>query len=133
MDGLPLSKPPYAHLTAIDLNAGDISWRVPFGKGSDRIRQHPALKGVTLPARLGTAAAAGQIVTKGGLVFVGGGDDALYAFDKQTGQEIWHADLPRRTTATPMTYQTSSGRQFVVVATGGGTDADLVAFALPAR
>jgi quinoprotein glucose dehydrogenase len=130
MDGLPLSKPPYAHLTAIDLNAGDIVWRVPFGKGSDRIRKHSALKGIAVPDRLGTGAAAGQIVTKGGLIFVGGGDDALYAFDKQDGRELWHHELPRRTGGTPMTYQTASGRQFVVIATGGGTDASLVAFVL---
>jgi quinoprotein glucose dehydrogenase len=130
MDGLPLSKPPYAHLTAIDFNAGDIVWRVPFGKGSDRIRKHPALAGMSLPERLGTGAAAGQIVTKGGLIFVGGGDDALYAFDKRDGRELWHHDLPRRTGGTPMTYQTASGRQFVVIASGGGTDASLVAFAL---
>ena len=44
-NGLPISKPPYAHLTAIDLNAGDLSWRIPFGKGSDIIRRHPALRG----------------------------------------------------------------------------------------
>lgn len=129
-NGLPISKPPYAHLTALSLNTGDMAWRVPFGKGSDSIRNHPALKGIALPARLGTPAAPGAIVTKGGLVFIGGGDDALYAFDKQTGAEVWRYDLPRRTGATPMTYQTSSGRQFVVIATGSGTDQSLVAFAL---
>lgn len=129
-NGLPVTKPPYAHLTAIDLNKGDLAWRVPFGKGSDAIRKHPALAGITLPARLGTPGAPGAIVTKGGLVFIGGGDAALYAFDKATGQEIWQYDLPRRTGATPMTYQTRSGRQYVVIATGSGTDQALVAFAL---
>jgi quinoprotein glucose dehydrogenase len=129
-NGLPISKPPYAHLTAIDLNTGELSWRIPFGKGSDIIRRHPALRGVNVPERLGTPGAPGAIVTKGGLVFIGGGDAALYAFDKSTGAEIWHKDLPRRTGATPMTYQTRSGRQFVVIATGSGTDQSLVAFAL---
>ncbi len=131
MDGLPVHKPPYAHLTAIDLNRGEIRWRVPFGKGSNFIRNHPALKGVNVPARLGTPGPQGAIVTKGGLVFIGGADDALYAFDKNTGVEIWNGPLPRRTSGTPMTYRARSGRQFVLVTTGGGTDAALVAFALP--
>ncbi len=133
MDGLPLQKPPYGHLTAIDLNRGEIRWRVPFGKGSNFIRNHPALKGVTVPARLGTPGAPGPIVTRGGLVFIGGSDDALYAFDKNTGEEVWNGPLPRRTSGTPMTYRSRSGRQFVVIATGGGTDAAVVAFALPDR
>jgi quinoprotein glucose dehydrogenase len=130
MGGLPLQKPPYASLTALDLNQGEIRWRVPFGKGSNFIRNHPALKGVNVPARLGTPGAPGAIVTKGGLVFIGGQDDALYAFDKSTGEEVWSFPLPRRTSGTPMTYRSRSGRQFVVIATGSGTDAVLVAFAL---
>ena len=132
-DGLPLQKPPYAHLTAIDLNRGEIRWRVPFGKGSNLIRNHPALKGVNIPARLGTIGPPGAIVTKSGLVFIGGADDALYAFDKNTGEELWNGPLPRRTSGTPMTYRSRAGRQFVVITTGGGTDAALVAFALPAN
>jgi quinoprotein glucose dehydrogenase len=132
MGGLPIHKPPYAHLTAIDLTKGDIKWRVPFGKGSNLIRNHKALAGAKVPARLGTPGPPGAIVTRGGLVFIGGGDDALYAFDKDTGEEIWSGALPRRTSGTPMTYRARSGRQFVVVTTGGGTDAALVAFAPPA-
>jgi quinoprotein glucose dehydrogenase len=131
MGGLPIQKPPYAHLTAIDLTKGDIKWRVPFGKGSNFIRNHKALVGAKVPARLGTPGPQGAIVTRGGLVFIGGGDDALYAFDKDTGDEVWSGALPRRTSGTPMTYRARSGRQFVLVATGGGTDAALVAFALP--
>ena len=57
---LPLNKPPYAYLVAVDLNAGDIAWRVPFGRGSDRLRQHPALQDVALPDRLGTPGAPGK-------------------------------------------------------------------------
>ncbi len=128
---IPLNKPPYAYLVALDLNRGDLAWRVPFGRGSDSLRRHPALQGVDLPDRLGTPGAPGAIVTKGGLVFVGGGENALYAFDKGTGRELWSAELPQRSSATPMTYQTGDGRQFVLIATGSGASQELVAFATP--
>ena len=130
-DGIPLNKPPYAYIVALDLNTGDIAWRVPFGRGSDRLRVHPALQGVDLPDRLGTPGAPGAIVTRGGLVFAGGGEDALYAFDKRTGREVWSAPLTERSGATPMTYQTGGGRQFVLIATGSGANQELVAFATP--
>ncbi len=129
MPSLPLFKPPYGELVAIDLNAGAIAWRVPAGD-MPSVREHPLLKDVDLPARLGAPGAPGNIVTAGGLVFVGGGDTALRAFDKATGREVWAFDLPRRTGGTPMTYRAASGRQYVVIATGGGRDAALVAFAL---
>ena len=129
--GLPLNQPPYGFLVAIDMPAGDIAWRVPFGRGSDRIRRHPALDGVDVPDRLGTPGAPGAIVTGGGLVFAGGGENALYAFDKVTGDELWAGPLNERSTATPMTYQTPDGRQFVVIATGSGGNQELVAFAIP--
>ena len=70
-------------------------------------------------------------MTKGGLLFLGGGDPYLYAFDKATGAEIWRGATPQRTSANPMTYRSRSGRQFVVIATGAGPDAALVAFARP--
>jgi len=125
-----LTKPPYAELVAINLNKGEIAWRVPFGEGSETLRNHPLLKGLTLPARLGTPGNAGSLVTKGGLVFVGSGERYLYAFDKATGREVSRVATPFRVSATPMTYKTRSGRQFVVVATGAGPDAALVGFAL---
>ena len=116
---------------AIDLNAGEIAWEVPFGEGSREMRDHPLLRGVELPARLGTRGNAGAIVTKGGLVFLGGGAPYLYAFDKTTGTEIWRGATPFRTQANPMTYRARSGRQFVVISTGAGSNAALVAFARP--
>jgi quinoprotein glucose dehydrogenase len=128
-DGLPLLKPPYGHMTAVNLNTGDIAWQVPFGDDA-QLRRHPALKGVKLPDKLGVAGVQGTIVTRGGLVFAGGGDTALHALDKQTGEDLWTYPLPRRTTGTPMTYSTG-GRQYVVIATGTGGEATLVAFALP--
>ena len=86
--GIPLTKPPYAFLVALDLNAGDMVWKVPFGEGSQAIRQHPLLKGVVLPDRLGTPGQSGPIVTKGCLVFIGGGDPYLYAFDNAEPQYL---------------------------------------------
>src|SRR5262249_20629120 len=64
-DGLPLLKPPYGQLTALNLNAGEIAWQIPFGDNA-RLRSHPALGGVKLPERLGAVGVAGAIVTKGG-------------------------------------------------------------------
>jgi len=130
MNGLPLLKPPFGHLVALDLNRGTIKWRVPFGD-SPSLRRHPALAGVTLPAVLGTAGAPGVLATAGGLVFAGGGDLAFHAVDAASGAELWKMALPRRANATPMTYRSAGGRQFVVIATGGGEDAALVAFAVP--
>jgi glucose dehydrogenase len=128
--GIPLIKPPYAFLVAVDLNAGEIAWKVLFGEGSQAIRQHPLLKGVVLPERLGTPGQNGPIVTRGGVVFIGGGDPYLYAFDKATGKEIWRMPTPFRTSGNPMTYKTRSGGQFVVIATGSGPDATLAAFSV---
>ncbi|TAK19181.1 MAG: pyrroloquinoline quinone-dependent dehydrogenase [Acidobacteria bacterium] len=123
---LPMFKPPYGELVAINLNTGAIAWRMPQGD-SPNIRNHPALAGVTLPERLGVAGAPGSIVTKSGLVFVGGADMALSAYDAKTGKELLRKELARRANGTPMTYRTSAGHQFLVIATGAGANAALVA------
>ncbi|MDQ6887994.1 MAG: pyrroloquinoline quinone-dependent dehydrogenase [Gemmatimonadota bacterium] len=126
---LPINRPPYGTLTAIDLNSGARVWEIPLGDAPE-IRHHPMLRGVRLPARLGVAGAPGGIVTKGGLIFITGGGTAIYAIDKRTGATLWQLDLGRRAYAVPMTYRTRAGTQYVVVATGSGGDAELVAFAL---
>jgi quinoprotein glucose dehydrogenase len=129
--GLPLISPPYAVVVAIDLNKGEIAWRAPLGEGSAGIRNHPLLKGVTLPERLGSSNNhGGTLVTRSGLVLVAAGDSYLYAFDKKTGAEIWRGRLPFPQGANPMTYRTRFGKQFIVVATGTGAENSLVAFAL---
>ena len=128
---IPIIKPPYANLVAIDLNRGEIAWKVPFGEGSTLIRNHPLLRDADLPARLGTPGSNGPMTTATGLVFIGGGERYLYAFDVATGREISRTPTNFRTSGNPMTYVTRSGRQFVVIATGAGPDASLVAFALP--
>jgi quinoprotein glucose dehydrogenase len=131
--GLPLTSPPYAVLAAVDLNKGEIAWRVPLGEGSPAIRNHPMLKGVALPDRLGSPENhGGAMVTKGGLVFIGGGDGYFYAFDKRTGREVWRNKIGFDNTAIPMTYRTRSGKQFVVVAAGRGADNALTAYSLSA-
>jgi len=129
--GLPVVSPPYAQLVAIDLNKGDIAWKSPLGEGPASIRNNPLLRGVTLPERLGNSNNhGGSLVTKGGLVFVAAGDSYLYAFDKKTGKEIWRGKIPYPQGANPMTYRTRSGKQFVVVSTGTGSDNALVGFAI---
>ena len=71
------------------------------------------------------------MATAGGIVFIGGGERYLYAFDAATGREVTRVPTEFRTSGNPMTYITRAGRQFVVIATGAGPDASLVAFALP--
>jgi quinoprotein glucose dehydrogenase len=128
---IPLIKPPYSNLIGIDLNKGEIAWKVPFGEGSALIRSHPLLRGVELPERLGTPGSNGPMATATGLVFIGGGERYLYAFDAATGREISRVATEFRTSGNPMTYVTRSGKQFIVIATGAGPDASLVAFSLP--
>jgi quinoprotein glucose dehydrogenase len=127
---LPINKPPYGTLTAIDLNTGDRVWQVAIGD-SPQIRNSPLLRGVALPSMLGVAGAPGAIVTKGGLVFASGGGSTLYAIDKATGAIRWQFDLGKRAYSVPMTYRTGEGRQYVVIAAGAGADAELFAFTLP--
>ncbi|HEY1306976.1 MAG TPA: pyrroloquinoline quinone-dependent dehydrogenase [Vicinamibacterales bacterium] len=129
--GLPLVSPPYAILAAIDLNRGEIAWRVPLGEGSATLRNHPLLKGVALPDRLGSSGnMGGALTTKSGLIFVGGGDGYIYAFETKTGKEVWRGKVPYTMSANPMTYRTASGKQFIVMATGTGADNALVAFSM---
>ena len=130
IQGIPILKPPYGNLVAIDLNRGVIAWKVPFGDNL-QLRANPALKDVALPPRLGAAGASGVIVTKSGLILGGGNDSALNAFDARDGRELWRHVLPRETTGTPVTYLDAGGRQLVVIATGRGEDTALIAFAIP--
>ncbi len=126
--GYPMVKPPWGTLNAIDLNTGEYKWRVTLG-------EFPELTAKGIPPT-GTENYGGPIVTAGGLIFIAASkDEQIRAFDKKTGKELWKAKLPAGGYATPATYW-SEGRQFVVIACGGGKmgtksgDA-YVAFSLP--
>ena len=127
-DGYPAVKPPWGTLNAIDLTEGKILWKVPLG-------EFPELTKRGIP-KTGTENYGGPVVTAGGLIFIGATMDALFrAFDKETGEEVWQHDLPAAGMATPCTYEVA-GKQYVVVAAGGGKGTDqrgdsYVAFALP--
>ena len=126
---LPLIKPPYGNMTAIDLDSGKQRWQVTFGD-TPAIREHPLLKNVALPP-LGVAGAVGGTVTKGGLLFATGGGNVLYALDTRDGRVLWQHALPAgRGYANPITYRTAKGTQFIVIASGGGDNAELVAFSV---
>jgi len=123
----PCEKPPWGTLNAVDVNKGEIVWKVPLGVVD-------GLKTITGTPNLG-----GSIVTAGGVVFIGATTDSRFrGFDAKTGAQLWAADLEASAHATPITYLgKKTGKQFVVIAAGGGgyfkgkvSDA-LVAFALP--
>ncbi|HET8654682.1 MAG TPA: PQQ-binding-like beta-propeller repeat protein [Longimicrobiaceae bacterium] len=127
-DGYPAVRPPWGTLNAIDLNTGEYLWKTPLG-------EFPELTAKGIPPT-GTENYGGPIATAGGLVFIGASQDAKFrAFDERTGELLWQADLPAAGYATPCTYEVD-GRQYVVIAAGGGKlgtpsgDA-YVAFALP--
>lgn len=128
--GLPLFKPPYSRMTAIDLNAGEIAWMQPNGDGN-RLRNHPMLRELELPP-LGGEGRGGPLVTKTLLVSAlsaGGTDDGprLVARNKATGAIMGSVDLPSGAVGTPMTYSLN-GRQYIALTIGGPR---LIAFSLP--
>ncbi|HEX8895085.1 MAG TPA: PQQ-binding-like beta-propeller repeat protein, partial [Terriglobales bacterium] len=132
-DGYPaVAPPPWGTLNAINLNTGDFVWKIPLG-------EYPELA-ANGQRNTGTENYGGPIVTAGGLVFIGATnfDRKFRAFDKATGELLWEASLPFSGNATPITYQVD-GRQFVVIAAGGGKDPRsvsggvYVAFALSAK
>ncbi len=130
--GLPLFKPPYSRMTAIDLNTGEHAWMVPNGNG-DRIRNHPLLRDLNLPP-LGGDGYGGPLLTKTLLIsaLTAGGEDGgprLVARDKATGEEVASVDLPAGAIGTPMTYL-HQGKQYIALTVGGEVP-ELIAFALP--
>ena len=138
--GLPLIKPPWGRITAIDLNTGDHVWMVPNGSVIDSVKNNPAVAGVDL-SMAGNPERAPLLVTKtllfsgdGAGLFSsgpGGGGKKFRALDKKTGKTIFEMELPANETGLPMTFM-ADGKQFIVVATGArNVPAELIALALP--
>jgi quinoprotein glucose dehydrogenase len=139
VEGLPIMKPPYGRITAIDLTKGELGWMIAHGDTPDNIKNHPKLKGLKIP-RTGRPGLLGPLVTKslvicgeaGFVITPSGARGAmLRAYDKATGEEKGAVYMPAPQTGSPMTYLLN-GEQYLVVATGGGsTTEELLAFRVP--
>jgi quinoprotein glucose dehydrogenase len=140
VQGLPIIKPPYGRITAIDLSRGELVWQIAHGETPDNVRNHPLLKGLKIP-RTGRQGRIGTLVTKT-LVIAGEGGFAtgsdgrrgamLRAYDKRTGEERGAVYMPAPQTGTPMTYMLN-GRQYIVLAISGpGYPGELMAYRVPA-
>ncbi|MCG2589816.1 pyrroloquinoline quinone-dependent dehydrogenase [Rhodohalobacter sp. WB101] len=128
-EGYPATKPPWGTLNAIDLNTGELVWKVPLGEYSELTERE-------IPVT-GTPNMGGSLVTAGGLVFIGAtADEKFRAFDKNTGEILWEYQLPAVGYAVPSTYEID-GEQYVIIAATGGTRAGnsesdaFIAFSLP--
>jgi quinoprotein glucose dehydrogenase len=141
VQGLPMIKPPYGLLAAINLDRGEVMWQTPHGDTPDNIRNHPLLKGMNIPktGQAGTSGV-GLMITKTLAVM---GDPQvtttpqhprgamLRAYDKATGKEVGAVWMPAPQSGSPMTYSVD-GRQFIVVAVSGGAySGEYLAFSLP--
>jgi len=138
VQGLPLLKPPYSRISAIDLNKGDILWYIANGETPDNVRNHPALKGLNIP-RTGRPGQIGPLVTKtlliageGGVGTTPSGRGAmLRAYNKADGKEVGAVYMPAPQSGSPMTYMLN-GKQYIVLAVSGGNySGELLAFRLP--
>jgi quinoprotein glucose dehydrogenase len=138
VQGLPLNKPPYGRITAIDMNKGDLAWTIAHGDTPDNIKNHPALKGLNIP-RTGRQGRIGVLTTKtlviageGGFVTTPNGRGAmLRAYNKATGADAGAVYMPAPQTGSPMTYQ-HNGRQYITVPISGpGYSAEFLTFRLP--
>jgi quinoprotein glucose dehydrogenase len=139
VQGLPLAKPPYGSISAIDLNKGEILWQIAHGETPDNIRNHPALQGIEIP-RTGRLGIFGVLVTK---TLVISGETGIFttpsdkqgamlrAYDKATGKGIGAVYMPQGETGSPMTYMLG-GKQYIVLAIGGPNfPAEFIAYKLP--
>jgi len=139
VQGLSIIKPPYAVISAINLDKGDLQWQVPFGETPDVVRNHPALKGMNIP-NTGQGGSVGLLVTKTLVVL---GDNLLTttpqhprgamlrAYDKATGKEVGAVWMPAPQSGSPMTYS-ANGKQYIIVAVSGGAySGEYIAYSLP--
>jgi quinoprotein glucose dehydrogenase len=140
VQGLPIVKPPYGVLSALNLDRGDLMWQVPHGDTPDQVRNHPALRGVNIP-KTGQQGSVGLMVTKT-LVILGDPQVTttpdhprgamLRAYNKQTGEQVGAVWMPAPQSGSPMTYSVG-GKQYIVIAVSGGSySGEYLAFSLPA-
>jgi quinoprotein glucose dehydrogenase len=140
VQGLPLIKPPYSTISAINLDRGEIVWQTPHGDTPDYIRNNPALKGLNIPKTGQPTYNIGTLVTKT-LVIAGDGmvtttpehprGAMLRAYDKATGKEVGSVLMPAPQSGSPMTYM-FNGKQYIIVAISGGAySGEYVAYKLP--
>jgi quinoprotein glucose dehydrogenase len=141
VQGLSIFKPPYGTISAINLDKGDIAWQIAHGETPDAVRNHEALKGLTIPRTGQAGFIVGTLVTK---TLVIAGDPQvttlptrprgamLRAYDKATGTEVGAVLLPAPPSGSPMTYAVN-GTQYIVVAVSGGPySGEFIALRLPA-
>ena len=140
VQGLSILKPPYAVISAINLDRGDMQWQVPYGETPDVVRNHPALRGMSIP-NTGQSGSVGLVVTKT-LVVLGDSQITtishprgamLRAYDKATGREVGAVLMPAPQSGSPMTYSVD-GKQYIVVAVSGGAySGEYIAYSLPSN
>jgi len=135
VQGLPLTRPPWGRITALDLNKGEMVWQVAHGETLDTVKNHPMLKGVTIP-RTGRIGPIGTLTTKS-LVISGesgftttpnGRGATLYAYDKATGKEVGNIFMPAPQTGSPMTYMLNGKQYLVLSISGAGFPAEIIAY-----
>ena len=134
-----LLKPPYGIIAAIDMDRGEILWRIPHGETPDNVRNHPALQGLDIP-RTGQPGSVGTLVTRTLLIAGDPGTHTtpsgergamLRAYDKATGAEVAAVLLPAQQSGSPMTYLLDGVQYIVVAVSGAGYSGELLAFRLP--
>jgi quinoprotein glucose dehydrogenase len=141
VQGLSIVKPPYAVISAINLDRGEMQWQVPYGETPDAVRNHPALKGLNI-ANTGQPGSVGLVVTRT-LVILGDSQITttashprgamLRAYDKATGKEVGAVWMPAPQSGSPMTYMVD-GKQYIVVAVSGGAySGEYIAYSLPSN
>jgi quinoprotein glucose dehydrogenase len=142
VDGLPLVKPPYGTITAINLDKGEIVWQIAHGETPDLVRKHAALRGLNIPRTGQESYTVGTLVTKT-LVIAGESQVTttaehprgamLRAYDKVTGKEVGAVYMPGPESGSPMTYMVN-GKQYIVIAVSGGAySGEYIAYALPSE
>jgi quinoprotein glucose dehydrogenase len=135
--GLPLGKPPYATISALDMNKGELLWKIPHGDTADNIKNNPALKGLTIP-RTGRQGRIGVLTTKTLLIAGEGGFNTtpdgrgayLRAYDKATGADAGQVFMPAPQTGSPMTYSINGTQYIAVAVSGPGFAGELLVYKL---